>query len=150
MNSLSLNRPAVEERDLPLLELLAAAPERRVPADKVESLGVLLFATHALRSAEALAVSPTNGAPPSAPQLLTSFYSAARYRCVFRARDAYALTEEGQLYLKDLGLEPSDAAKNLVRDHIDRPAPEILREAERTMRRGDHERRCREIGLARA
>jgi len=40
------------------------------------------------------------------------------------------------LYLKDLGLEPSDAAKNLVRDHIDRPAPEILREAERTMRRG--------------
>lgn len=121
-------------RDLPLLEVLAAAPDRRVPPEKIEPLALVLQAKGLLKTGQWLEVAPANGRPASARDLDDAFISAASYRAAFRTPDAYALTEDGGLYLHDLGVRVDAEAERVVADAVDRSVEELRIEAERLWR----------------
>jgi hypothetical protein len=123
------------ETDLPLLEVLAAAPGRLVDAEKLEPLALLMVAHRRLGTEEHLAYSPANGQPASAPNLRKAFRSALRYRAVYLSGDRYGLTEDGALYLQALGVGVDDETRRLVADRICRPAPELQAEADQLLTR---------------
>jgi hypothetical protein len=124
----------INERDLPLLEVLAAAPDRVVPAEKVEPLALILLATGLLQTGDYLSYDEPNGHPHAAPQLKEAFRSAADYRCAFLSKESFGLTQEGRLYLQNLGLQVSDKESELVAALIDQDATELLRRAEELLR----------------
>lgn len=122
-------RPIVEE-DLPLLEVLAAAPGRMVPADKLEPLALLMVARRLLGTGPKLQYSPSNGRPASAEGLRAAFDSALRYRAVFLSREHYGLTEDGGLYLHTLGVETSKRAREFVASQLGRPTSDLQAEVD--------------------
>lgn len=122
------------ERDLPLLEILAAAPDRLVPAEKVESVALILMARGLLQTKALLSYQGPNGRPPAAPQLREAFRSASSYRCTFLSDESYGLTQEGGLYLQTLGLQPSEEQSSLVAELIGHDADALVREAEELLR----------------
>jgi hypothetical protein len=121
--------PIVDE-DLPLLEVLAAAPDRLVPADKLEPLALLMMARRLLATGSKLRYSPSNGRPVSAESLRAAFDSALRYRAVFLSREQYGLTEDGGLYLQTLGVKTPERAREFVASQLGRPTADLQAEAD--------------------
>lgn len=119
----------VAEQDLPVLEVLEAAPGGEVPVDKLEPLLVLLYARRLLRTGSALHVTAPNGAMPKVPGLQTAIGEAIRRRAALRAGDNYRLTRGAGLLLSRRGLRASDQARELAARVLSRDASEILGEA---------------------
>jgi len=115
----------VVERDLPLLELLAAAPRQRIPEDKIEAVALIAAGRKLLQTAFWLEVSPSNGHGPHIEGLQARALSAADYRCLFFSPQGFALTEEGQRYVERLGLEISDETEAEIASLVTRGVPEL-------------------------
>lgn len=117
------------EQDLPVLEVLEAAPGGEVPVDKLEPLLVLLYAHRLLHTGSELQVTAPNGSAPSVPSLQTAIGEAIRRRAALRAGDSYRLTAGAGLLLSRRGLRASDQARELAARVLSRDASEILGEA---------------------
>jgi len=117
------------EHDLPILEVLEAAPGGEVPVDKLEPLLMLLYAHRLLRSGSELHVTPPNGSVPTVPGLQTAIGEAIRRRAALRAGDNYRLTRGAGLLLSRRGLRASDQARALAARVLTHDASEILSEA---------------------
>lgn len=117
------------EVDLPVLEVLEAAPGGEVPVDKLEALTVLLYARNLLRTGDALEVTAPNGGPPAAPSVHAAAELAIRRRAALRSGDRYRLTNGAGLLLHQRGLLASEDARAIAARALANPASEILREA---------------------
>lgn len=117
------------EHDLPVLEVLEAAPGGEVPVDKLEPLLVLLYARRLLRTGSQLQVTAPNGSVPTVPSLPSAIGEAIRRRAALRAGDSYRLTNGAGLLLSRRGLRASDQARELAARVLTRDASEILSEA---------------------
>jgi hypothetical protein len=119
----------IAEPDLPVLEVLEAAPDREVPVEKLEALTVLLYARNLLRSGDRLPVIEPNGALPAAPAVRAAINEAIRRRAALRSGDNYRLTNGAGLLLGRRGLRASHATREVAARALDQQPAEILREA---------------------
>jgi hypothetical protein len=127
------------EPDLPVLEVLEAAPGGEVPVDKLEPLLVLLYARKLLRSAPGLQVMPPNGSMPIVPSLPAAVGEAIRRRAALRSGDSYRLTKGAGLLLSRRGLRASEQTRALAQRVLRQDASEILHEAARAWPEQDAE-----------
>ena len=117
------------DADLPVLEVLEAAPDRAVPEEKLEALVVLLYARGLLGSSDGLHVSAPNGVLPAAPDVARVADLALRRRAAVRRDGTYRLTRGAGVLLTERGLLPSQAARDVTRRMIEEDVETILREA---------------------
>jgi hypothetical protein len=107
--------------DLPLLEMLDAAPERMLAAELVGAVGAILQARGLLKSA-------SGAGDESGAEFVWGFHRAARYGGARRVRNAFALTSAGQRLLYEHGMQASEAARREVAALLRRPHTELFAE----------------------
>lgn len=120
--------PPDSARDLPLLEILDAAPDYMIPADRVAAVGAVLHAKGFLRAVP----SGSEGGPPGT-EYVWGFHRAARYGGARRVRNTFALTAAGQQLLRENGIEASADARREVEELVRRSRQDLLAEADRLL-----------------
>jgi hypothetical protein len=100
--------------ELPVLEVLAAAPDGALEEGRVEAAGLLLFARALLVTGGDLEVSEPNGRPAASPEFIDGIFSGLRRGLVRRTGFSWEITERGRELLREAGTQPSEEARDAV------------------------------------
>ena len=79
-------------------------------------------------------MSPPNGHRPVAEQLREAFDSAAEYQCAFLSHESFGLTQNGRLYLRDLGVTVTGEEAAVVSELIAHDVDRLVQQAEELQR----------------